>query len=221
MEDLFTLQHNYSGTIFNGILPEEIELYIFKIIWHIKFHKFNFFFLDMFHQLREINLPLTENCSLKESLDLYETPQSLPLLRKSLTKYQNKYLTSPYKWWNTRIPLNFTYKQIYFISEQTHFFDNNWYYKEEYDIVSTRFRVKYLEEKNMKIIEFTNNRNNTKYIKTFKKYDLNNEDWKNRGVNNPIFSIYPNTFRDKKIIYYYDLDEAFPLNYDNICYYQK
>ena len=36
MENLSTLQHYYSGTIFNGILPEEIEFYIFKIILKVK-----------------------------------------------------------------------------------------------------------------------------------------------------------------------------------------
>ena len=221
MEKLFLLQHRFSGDIFNGILPEEIEFYIFKIVWHIKISKFNLFYINMYNQLQDLSLPLTENCTVEQSLDLFESSNLIEILHKSITNYQKKKLTSPYKWWNTRLPLNFTYKQIYFTNQLTNLFDNNWYYQENYDIVCTRFRVKYLQHKNMKITEFNNSRNNTKFVKIFKNYDLNDEDWKNRGLNNPNFSIYPEYFKNKEIIYHYNIDEEYPLQFDHICYYQK
>lgn len=219
MDKLFLLKNNYNGVYFGGILPQEIEDLIFKNVWFFKMQDFNKKFKIMFDELETLNLPLTENCSLVESLDLFESTPHIPILKKLITNYQYKELTSPYKWWNTRLPLNFTYRQIYFISESTQYFNNNWYYQEEYSIVTNRFRCKFLEDKNMKIVDYTDKKNNVQFRKKYKYVDLNSEDWSNKGVNKSEYSIYPTTFKDKKIIYYYDIEEEYPLIYDNVCYF--
>ena len=40
MENLFLLRYKYSGTIFNGIIPEEIELYIFSHVYNNIIHAY-------------------------------------------------------------------------------------------------------------------------------------------------------------------------------------
>ena len=73
--------------MFGGIFPQEIEDYIFKIVWTIKIHECNISYLKLFKQLKDINLPLTENCTIDESLDLYESAMTLPILRQNLTLF--------------------------------------------------------------------------------------------------------------------------------------
>ena len=220
METLFLLRENcYSGIYFGGIFPQEIEDYIFKIVWTMKINECNTSYLKLFKKLKEINLPLTENCTIDESLDLYESAITLPILRQNLTLFQHKKLTSPYKWWNTRLKFNFTYRQVYFIVEQTQFFDNNWYYQEEYDIAATRFRLSFLEENEFEIMDYSNPRRQIQYIKKFKMTDVTDKEWSNRGVNNPEHSLFPDEFKNKKIVYHFELDEPLPLDYATICYY--
>lgn len=219
MDCLLKLRFCYSGTVFCGIFPEEIETLIFKISWFLKIKQFNTSFLKMVCGLKNLNIPLTENCDLKDALNLYHTSPVLTTLESMVTSFQKKKIASPYKWWNTRIPLHYIYRQNYFISEHTQNYNNNWYYQEEYKIVVPRFYYCYLEGNYMKIIDYTNKRNNTQYIKRYNNIELTEDEWSNRGVNNKKHSIYPEGLREKKIIYHFNLEEDYPIDFTNICYY--
>ena len=220
MEPLFLLRKNcYSGIYFGGIFPQEIEDYIFEIVWFLKINDFNRSFKKLFSNLNEINLPLTENCTLEESLDMYTQEAIISFLRYNLFNVHYKKLTSPYKWWNTRLNFNLTYKQIYFIDESEEIFNNNWYYQEEYDISSTRFRFRFLEKNEFQLENYANSQHRTKYVKTFNQIPVTEEEWSNRGVNNKNHSLFPIDFKNHNIVYHFDIEEPLPLDFATICYY--
>ena len=213
------LRYKYSGTVFYGILPEEIELYIFKIIWLMKMNEFNKNYMKLLTNLKDLNIPLTENCTIDEALDLYETSPSLYLLQNNLTYIHTKNITSPYKWWNTRIPLQYIYRQIYFISEQTVNFNNNWYYQEEYNISVPRFYYHYIQKHYMEIIDYTNSIQHTQFIKRYNNIPITDEDWANRGINNIQHSLFPDNLKKKKVIFHFSIEEDYPHQCNNICYF--
>lgn len=219
MDALIKLKHNYSGTVFHGIIPQEIEFYIFKILWQMKIVKFNKMFLTMVIGLKDLNMPLTENCDMINALDLYETNTAFALLESMVTSYQKKKITSPYKWWNTRLPLDYIFRQIYVINDQIQNYDDNWYYQEDYKISVPRFYHLHIERHFMNTLDYKNTKNSTQFIKRYSNIELTDNDWSNRGINNRDHSIYPEEFRKQKVIYHFNLEEEYPPDYSTICYF--